>query len=774
MGAATSTAVSLSFIPEGGPACETSYELRARAYGDGTTYAGGWGAASATGTVTTGECSQPPEFDEPLGYSFTVSEDAATSTLVGTVTASDPDEGDVVAYSITTGNEAGRFTIGKDTGEVTVAGALDYETAPSYNLTVSAGDGSRAGTATTTVEIAVTDVPEDAPAAPGDVSVSLSEGIFTIGWEPVTGAGLYEAQYRIGDTEDDWAAVGTTTATVLTYSPEGGATFGSTYEFRVRAYGDGVTYAAVWGEPSDAEIVTTDPCNRAPAFDEPPYSFSVPENATTTDLVGRVSATDPDAGDVVRYTITAGNQGSAFAIGEGTGEIAVAGALDYETAPSYRLTVEAGDGRGGAATTTVTIAVIEDSCTNGVAVPSPDDNPGLVGDCVVLLSIRDTLAGDATLDWSAFTEIGGWDGVQMGGTPERVTALWLWTRELSGTVPPELAQLSKLTSLHLGNNSLTGAIPRELSSLAGLQRLALFSNRLTGGIPTELGELTNLRRLLLSGNRLTGPIPTQLGALTDLERLSLHTNLLTGGIPTELGGLTNLRVLYLHGNQLTGPVLAEIGQLSDLQTIWLHGNQLTGEIPSELGGLTNLTNLSLHSNLLTGEIPTELGGLTNLERLSLSSNRLTGEIPWQLGGLTNLESLQLARNSLEGCIPPALRSVAENDLARLGLSDCAEDGPAPAPDDLSVSVTVDAFSVTWSAVTGAALYELQYRVGAAGEWESVGTTTASVLTFSPAGSGPVCGTSYEVRVRSYGDAVTYAAGWGPESAAATATRPCGA
>ena len=30
----------------------------------------------------------------------------------------------------------------------------------------------------------------------------------------------------------------------------------------------------------------------------------------------------------------------------------MAGALDYETAPSYTLTVEAGDGRGGAGTAT--------------------------------------------------------------------------------------------------------------------------------------------------------------------------------------------------------------------------------------------------------------------------------------------------------------------------------------------------------------------------------------------------------------------------------------
>ena len=51
------------------------------------------------------------------------------------------------------------------------------------------------------------------------------------------------------------------------------------------------------------------------------------------------------------------------------------------------------------------------------------NNPGLVDDCEVLLSARDTLAGSATLNWSADTPIAHWDGVTVGGTPRRVTEL---------------------------------------------------------------------------------------------------------------------------------------------------------------------------------------------------------------------------------------------------------------------------------------------------------------------------------------------------------------
>ena len=45
------------------------------------------------------------------------------------------------------------------------------------------------------------------------------------------------------------------------------------------------------------------------------------------------------------------------------------------------------------------------SCGNGIAVPDPSNNPGLVSDCEALLSGRDTLAGTGSLNWSSTTAI---------------------------------------------------------------------------------------------------------------------------------------------------------------------------------------------------------------------------------------------------------------------------------------------------------------------------------------------------------------------------------
>lgn len=43
----------------------------------------------------------------------------------------------------------------------------------------------------------MTDVAEDLPPAPEGLSISLSEGTFTLTWSVLDGAARYEAQHRI-------------------------------------------------------------------------------------------------------------------------------------------------------------------------------------------------------------------------------------------------------------------------------------------------------------------------------------------------------------------------------------------------------------------------------------------------------------------------------------------------------------------------------------------------------------------------------------------------
>ena len=67
-----------------------------------------------------------------------------------------------------------------------------------------------------------------------------------------------------------------------------------------------------------------------------------------------------------------------------------------------------------------------------------------------------------------------------------------------------------------------------------LERLYLHENQLSGGIPAELGNLTKLEALWLHNNQLTGTIPTTLVNLTNLEQFLTFGNQLGGDIPTSL------------------------------------------------------------------------------------------------------------------------------------------------------------------------------------------------------------------------------------------------
>lgn len=122
-----------------------------------------------------------------------VAEDASIGATVGiTAEATDPD-GDAVTYTLT-GDAGGLFEIDETTGVVTVAGALDFETATSHDIIVTATSvGLTTSTSSEMFTIEVTDVddtspevtslkvssranPSDSPAVPG-WSASFMAGV---------------------------------------------------------------------------------------------------------------------------------------------------------------------------------------------------------------------------------------------------------------------------------------------------------------------------------------------------------------------------------------------------------------------------------------------------------------------------------------------------------------------------------------------------------------------------------------------------------------------
>ena len=121
--------------------------------------------------------------------------------------------------------------------------------------------------------------------------------------------------------------------------------------------------------------------NRAPTISD--QGLSVDENSANGTVVGTVSGTDPEGGSV-KFAIIDGNTDGAFAIDAATGQITVANsaALDYETTPTFTLTVAAIDPEGAYDTATVTINLndlVENTAptTSGITDFSVNEDIGL-------------------------------------------------------------------------------------------------------------------------------------------------------------------------------------------------------------------------------------------------------------------------------------------------------------------------------------------------------------------------------------------------------------
>ncbi len=275
-------------------------------------------------------------------------------------------------------------------------------------------------------------------------------------------------------------------------------------------------------------------------------------------------------------------------------------------------------------------------------------------------------------NWMTNAPISEWLGVGVNRAGN-VASLSLSYNGVRGTIPPEIGLFPDLRVLNLnGNWGLTGPLPAELFELSRLRELHLFRVGLGGPLPPEIGRLTELRELMLRYSALAGPIPAELGQLVELQELNMAQNDLSGPIPVELGNLVDLEYLGLWDNELTGDIPAELGNLASIEILDIGRNQLTGSIPATFGNLANLEWLWLNDNALTGAIPPTFGEIGSLERVYLHANDLSGALPAEMGALTGLEQLWLGNNAgLSGPLPASLKALTELELLKAGAPTCA-------------------------------------------------------------------------------------------------------
>ncbi|XP_044750155.1 neural-cadherin isoform X5 [Coccinella septempunctata] len=128
-------------------------------------------------------------------------------------------------------------------------------------------------------------------------------------------------------------------------------------------------------------IGIADKNDNPPYFDKALYEAEVDENEDIQHTVLTVTAKDHDESSRIRYEITSGNIGGAFAVKNMTGAIYVAGALDYETRKRYELTLVASD------------SLNENSTTVAINVRDVNDLPPVFNTTVYRKTVQEEVPG---------------------------------------------------------------------------------------------------------------------------------------------------------------------------------------------------------------------------------------------------------------------------------------------------------------------------------------------------------------------------------------------
>ena len=411
-----------------GLAPNTTHQVQVRARNDEGK--GQWATVSAT-TATPEPTNTPPIITttSPL----TIQEN---QTAVVTLEATDPEDDPITGWSVTGGADSALFTL-------TTGGELYFITPPnyenpkddgrdnSYEVKVTARDGTD-DSAPLTLSVNVSNANEP-PDAPNSVTVSANTANPTtaldVSWAMPDTTGIpaitgCDVQYReLG--QDDWTAhtfSGTGTETTI-----GGLNTGTTYEVQVRAKNDEGTSA--WSTHVSGGTETPNPTpgtrsssggggeesNTAPRFDASTVTLRVNENsAEGAHVDSPVIAKDRDSNDRITYSLS-GDDAAVFRLDRSSGQITVAGELDFETKDTYFVTMIATDRGRLNDEIGITIEVINVDEPGAVTLSS--DEPETSRTITAKLTDLDGSLSDVLWQWQITSDGTAWISVEGASSP---------------------------------------------------------------------------------------------------------------------------------------------------------------------------------------------------------------------------------------------------------------------------------------------------------------------------------------------------------------------
>ncbi|XP_020411858.1 probable LRR receptor-like serine/threonine-protein kinase At4g36180 isoform X2 [Prunus persica] len=300
----------------------------------------------------------------------------------------------------------------------------------------------------------------------------------------------------------------------------------------------------------------------------------------------------------------------------------------------------------------------------------------------------------------------------MGSVPDltnflSLKYLVLGGNKLSGRIPENIGQMSKLEAIDFGGNSLEGVISEiHFSKLFKLKYLSLSSNSLVLNFHFDWVPPFQLESIILRSCKMGLSFPKWLQTQKSVLILDISDNGITDTIPSWIwdlshklfvmdlshnqirGTIGNLRSefppkLNVSWNQLEGPIPSALSKVtfldlsnnkfsvaaasflcttkdSSLAFLDISSNHIFGELPDCWIHFKKLVFLDLSNNSLSEKIPTTMGYLFSIETLRLNNNGFVGELPSQLKNCRNLTLFNLAENKLSGSIPEWLGASLPN------------------------------------------------------------------------------------------------------------------
>ncbi len=309
--------------------------------------------ANATITVNVQNVNEQPVINSQI---FSITENAPANAVVGTISASDPDNNQTLTYSIISGNVNNAFAINSSTGALTVQNsqAINYEALQQFSLQIKVSDqGGLNANATITVNVQnvneqpvinsqIFSITENAPAnsVVGTISASDPDNnqtlTFTITSGNVNNAFTLNASTGVLSVQNTQA---------INYAAI------QQFSLLVQVTDQGSLSA------NATIIVNVQEVNEHPVISN--QTFSIAENSPANSVVGTVLATDPDDNQTLTYSITGGNVNNTFSLNPSTGELIVQNSqsLNYESNQQFSLQVSVTDQGGLSASATITISI---------------------------------------------------------------------------------------------------------------------------------------------------------------------------------------------------------------------------------------------------------------------------------------------------------------------------------------------------------------------------------------------------------------------------------